>query len=105
MNAADAHCVGLHDGQFIEVESPRGCCNGVLRVDDTVGVGSVFVPMHWNDLWARHASPNEATTTAADPISRQPALKFSAVSVRARTMSATTSEQSAEIASRPAMVH
>jgi predicted molibdopterin-dependent oxidoreductase YjgC len=84
MNPADALRTGLHDGQFIELESPRGCSNGVLRLDESVGIGSVFVPIHWNDLWAHRASPNEATTTAADPISRQPALKVSAVAVRAR---------------------
>jgi ferredoxin-nitrate reductase len=91
----------LHDGQFVDVESSRGCANGVLRVDDTIAVGSVFMPIHWNDLWSRQASPNEATTTAADPISRQPALKISAVSVRPRSLAARTN--STESSSFPAM--
>ena len=29
-------------------------------------IGTVFMPIHWNDLWAQRASPNEATTDAAD---------------------------------------
>ena len=47
---------------------------------------SVFMPIHWNDLWAAAASPNEATTDAADPISKQPSLKGCAVSVSARLL-------------------
>jgi anaerobic selenocysteine-containing dehydrogenase len=101
MNRFDAERLGLHDGQFVDVESSRGCANGVLRADDSIAVGSVFMPIHWNDLWAHQASPNEATTTAADPISRQPALKLSAVSVRPRSLAASTN--STESSSCPAM--
>jgi anaerobic selenocysteine-containing dehydrogenase len=84
MNPADALRLNLHDGQFIEVESRRGLANGVLRTDGTTPAGTIFMPMHWNDQWAHRASPNEATTDAADPISRQPALKACAVAVRVR---------------------
>jgi sulfite reductase (NADPH) flavoprotein alpha-component len=84
MNAIDAARLELRDGQFVDVESRRGCAHGVLRVDGATPPGTVFMPIHWNDLWAHRASPNEATTDAADPISRQPALKACAVSVRAR---------------------
>jgi ferredoxin-nitrate reductase len=87
MNPADTTRLNLCDGQFIEVESRRGLANGVLRVDGTTPAGMIFMPMHWNDQWAHRASPNEATTDAADPISRQPALKASAVAVRARKFS------------------
>jgi anaerobic selenocysteine-containing dehydrogenase len=41
------------------------------------------MPIHWNDLFAPAASPNEATTDAADPHSRQPALKACAVRITA----------------------
>ena len=43
--------------------------------------GTVFMPIHWNELFAPAASPNEATTDAADPISKQPSLKSCAVRV------------------------
>lgn len=88
MNPADAATLDLRDGQFVEVASRRGCANGVLRVDDATPPGTVFMPIHWNDLWARGASPNEVTTDDADPISRQPALKACAVAVRPRTFPA-----------------
>ncbi len=89
MSAPDAEKLGLHDGQFVEVESRRGCANGVLRVDGAAPRGTIFMPIHWNDSWAHRASPNEATTDAADPISRQPALKACAVTVRPRRFSTT----------------
>jgi anaerobic selenocysteine-containing dehydrogenase len=84
MNATDITRLDLHDGQFVEVQTRRGVTHGVLRADDTVPGGTVFLPMHWNDAWAHRASPNEATTDATDPISRQPALKACAATVRAR---------------------
>jgi anaerobic selenocysteine-containing dehydrogenase len=84
MNPADATRLDLRNGQFVDVQSRRGCANGVLRVDEAVPAGTVFMPMHWNDLWAHGASPNEATTDAVDPISRQPALKACPVTVRER---------------------
>jgi anaerobic selenocysteine-containing dehydrogenase len=84
MNPADVVRFDLHDGQFVEVETRRGAAHGVLRADETVPAGTVFMPMHWNDAWAHRASPNEATTDATDPISRQPSLKACAVAVRAK---------------------
>ena len=39
------------------------------------------MPMHWNELWAHSASPNEVTSDERDPISKQPALKCCAVAV------------------------
>jgi sulfite reductase (NADPH) flavoprotein alpha-component len=85
MNPSDVTRFRLEDGQRVEVESVRGCAHGVLRVDPSIPIGTVFMPIHWNDLWSPHASPNEATTSAADLISRQPALKCCAVAVRGRT--------------------
>src|SRR5690349_6496723 len=82
MHPADAAELGLADGQRVEVESRRGKGWTVLRVDDGTPTGTVFQPMHWADEWARGASPNEATTDATDPVSKQPALKMCAVVVR-----------------------
>jgi len=64
------------------VSSRRGQCRGVARLDPDAAPGMLFMPMHWNELWSLAASPNESTTGDSDPISKQPALKFCAVSVR-----------------------
>jgi predicted molibdopterin-dependent oxidoreductase YjgC len=77
----DARELGVIDGQRVNVTSRRGKCMGVAKLDDGTPVGTVFMPIHWNELWARAASPNEATTDQTDPISKEPALKCCAVSV------------------------
>ena len=82
MNPVDAAECDLHDGQFVQVESQRGSASGVLRLDGSTPAGTVFMSIHWNDLWACRASPNEVTTDAVDVISHQPALKGCAVHVR-----------------------
>src|SRR5665213_248415 len=79
----DAAALGLREGQEVEVQSRRGSAHGPMRIDPAAPIGTVFMPMHWNDLWSQAASPNEATSDATDPISRQPALKYCAVVVRA----------------------
>ena len=52
-------------------------------MDLTVTPGVVFLPIHWNELWGESASPNEATSDAHDPISKQPSLKYCPVAVTA----------------------
>jgi sulfite reductase (NADPH) flavoprotein alpha-component len=81
MHPDDASALALHDGQRVAIHSPRGRCWSILRLDPAIAHGTVFMPIHWNDLWSETASPNEATTDAADPISQQPALKRCAVRV------------------------
>ena len=79
----DAAALGIVDKQKINVRSRRGSCRGVARIDPNAAPGTVFVPIHWNELWSTAASPNEATTDDSDPLSRQPGLKHCAVSVSA----------------------
>lgn len=83
INPSDARALDLCDGQSVTVTSRRGAARCTLRCDRTIPAGTVFMPIHWNELFAPAASPNEATTDAADPVSRQPALKCCAVRVEA----------------------
>jgi ferredoxin-nitrate reductase len=85
MHPEDAAALHLHDNQRVQVRSRRGQSLSVLKIDDDIAPGVIFMPMHWNDLWAPNASPNEVTTDATDPISHQPALKCCSVSVSAYT--------------------
>ena len=75
----DAASLTLRDAQPVEVRSRRGVSRTVLRIDESVPPGTAFMPIHWHDLFAPAASPNEATTDATDPHSKQPALKACAV--------------------------
>ncbi len=83
MHPADAERHRLHDGEVVEILSPRGRAWSRLRIDADISPGLVFMPMHWNDLWGESASPNEATRDDCDAISGQPALKCCAVAVHA----------------------
>ena len=85
MHPEDASALHLHDGQRVQVRSRRGKSVSVLRLAESILRGVVFMPMHWNDLWAANASPNEVTTDVTDAISHQPALKCCSVSVSAYT--------------------
>ena len=81
MHPDDAVALGLHDRQHVAVSSRFGRCVTFLRLDATITPGVCFMPIHWNDLWAKGASCNESTSTLRDPLSKQPALKAVAVAV------------------------
>ena len=81
LNPVDVKALRLRDGQDVRIESRRGTARATLRADVNVAPGVAFMPIHWNELFAPSASPNEATTDETDPISKQPALKCCAVRV------------------------
>jgi ferredoxin-nitrate reductase len=83
IHSADAADLLLADGDDVTITSQRGQARSQVKIDDSISPGVVFIPIHWNELWGEAASPNEATTSAADPISKQPALKCCAVRVEA----------------------
>ena len=83
MHPEDAAELNLSEGAHVWVRSSRGRCAGIIQLDPNARPGTVFVPIHWNELWATAASPNEATTDDVDPLSKQPALKCCAVSISA----------------------
>ncbi len=78
----DALELALVDGEPVEIQSRRGAARSVVRIDERIAAGTVFMPMHWGNLWGEGASPNEVTSDAVDPLSKQPSLKYCAVNVR-----------------------
>ena len=85
LNPSDARQLALRDSQRVCVQSRRGAARSKLRLDVGVPAGVAFMPIHWNELFAPAASPNEATSDAHDPISKQPALKCCAVRIVAES--------------------
>jgi anaerobic selenocysteine-containing dehydrogenase len=75
----DAARLGLATGDPVRLVSARGSARTTLKVDDSVRPGTLFMPFHWGQSFRADGCVNAATTGAADPISRQPELKFSAV--------------------------
>jgi len=83
MHPADAEALFLTNGQPLVVQSTRGTARTNLRVDHHISPGTVFMPMHWNELYGESISCNESTSDARDPLSKQPSLKYCAVRVSA----------------------
>ncbi|WP_207536602.1 nitrate reductase [Sabulicella rubraurantiaca] len=73
--------IGLEPGGLVEVRSEWG--SAVLRLagDARLPRGACFAPMHWTDELAPHARINAAVNPDADPVSGQPELKHTPVSL------------------------
>lgn len=77
----DARRFALVDGALAKVESRHGI--GILRVrlSDDQRPGEVFAAMHWNDHFASCGPIDRIVGSGIDPVSGQPALKATPVSV------------------------
>jgi len=78
-HSTDAQRLGVGEGDAVRLVSPRGAARTTLQVDDSVIPGTLFMPFHWGQSFHEDGCVNAVTTSEADPISRQPELKFSAV--------------------------
>jgi anaerobic selenocysteine-containing dehydrogenase len=75
----DAASLGLAVGDLVRLVSRRGSATTILRVEDSVRRGTLFMPFHWGQSHREDGCVNALTQPAADPISLQSELKFSAV--------------------------
>ena len=81
MHARDAQRFLLQDGGLARLSSRHGSMLTRVQVSDEQRIGSVFVPMHWNDAYARSARVDALVAAITDPISGQPELKHTPVHV------------------------
>jgi ferredoxin-nitrate reductase len=75
----DAAGLKIANGEWVEVLSRRGKGKFPVLITSAINRGTVFVPMHWGELWAKDAEANAFTHSAACPDSLQPELKACAV--------------------------
>ena len=71
----DAAPAGVTDGRLTCVETARGEAVVIARVTDRQRRGSLFMPMHWTDVFAPNGRVNATTSGAVDPVSGQPEFK------------------------------
>ncbi len=81
MNPGDAKALGLKAGDWAWVDSPRGRIAARVWADAGQRPGEVFVPIHWNGLFAHSARVGTLIPPARDPHSGQPAFKATPVRV------------------------
>jgi assimilatory nitrate reductase catalytic subunit len=81
IQAADAQVYQLQDGGLARLTSRNGAMLARVQVSDDQRAGSVFVPMHWNDAFARSARVDALVAPITDPISGQPESKHTPVKV------------------------
>ncbi|MBD1851536.1 nitrate reductase [Leptolyngbya sp. FACHB-711] len=75
----DAAQLEVNDGEWVEVRSRRGMARFPAKVTKAIAPRTLFVPMHWGELWADQAEANALTHPTACPDSKQPELKACAV--------------------------
>jgi ferredoxin-nitrate reductase len=77
----DAQRFGLTEGELATIRSRRHAVTARVQVTDRIRVGSVFLPMHWGFRQEPACEANALMHEQACPISQQPELKATAVTV------------------------
>jgi anaerobic selenocysteine-containing dehydrogenase len=85
ISQSDARHLGITEGQFVEVITPRGSISCAARVN-RIRAGVLFIPFHYGYWDSRdsghHRAGNELTITDWDPVSKQPTFKTAAARVQ-----------------------
>lgn len=81
INPSDAR--QLADKTLARLTSRHGSILARVQISDDQRIGSVFVPMHWSDEYAKSAKVNALVAPITDPISGQPESKHTPVSIEA----------------------
>jgi assimilatory nitrate reductase catalytic subunit len=82
----DAARAQLADGDFARIESRHGAAVMRGRVTETQARGEVFAPMHWSQNNSSAGPADRLVGAACDPVSGQPELKATAVTIRPQPM-------------------
>ncbi|MFM7344702.1 MAG: molybdopterin-dependent oxidoreductase [Tagaea sp.] len=77
----DARARGLVDGGFARLASNWGEAVLRVRVEEGQRKGEIFAPFHWTGTHAARARVNALVNPEVDPISGQPELKHTPVSI------------------------
>ncbi len=79
IHTTDAQTYQLRDGELARLTSRHGYMLARVQVGEDQRSGSVFVPMHWNDTFARTARVGALVAPITDPISGEPESKHTPV--------------------------
>ena len=82
VHPADAQAAGVAPATIARVSSRHGEILARVLVTDRQRRGSLFVPMHWNDMFAAAARVDSLMAANVDAVSGQPELKFTPAALR-----------------------
>ncbi|NVK25682.1 MAG: nitrate reductase [Gammaproteobacteria bacterium] len=82
INPEDAALYAISDGQLVKVNSPFGDITLPAQFDEGIATGTLFAPIHWNQITAPSANVAKCFGSYVDPISGQPESKFTVVNVK-----------------------
>ena len=81
IHPTDADTYALLNGGIARLDSQWGDMLTRIVVTEEQRMGSVFVPMHWNDFLASKGRVNALVNPVADPISGQPESKHTPIKI------------------------
>ncbi|MEM9097454.1 MAG: nitrate reductase [Pseudomonadota bacterium] len=81
IHPADADRYGLCPADLVTLTGDTGHIVVRALITDRTQAGTVFVPMHWTSQWSSDGRVDVAIAAATDPVSGQPELKGSVVSL------------------------
>ena len=81
LSAHDASFRGLVEHDLVEVRSADASVTALVRIEEGLKSGQVFSPIHWSDQYSGNACINGLIPSVTDPVSGQPQLKYSRVSL------------------------
>jgi assimilatory nitrate reductase catalytic subunit len=81
INTADALRFAVRNGELATLRSEWGSMVARVRSGADVPAGMVFAPIHWNRAFASDARVGALTNPVVDPISGEPELKHTPVSI------------------------
>lgn len=82
IHPVDAKQYSLQDNALAKISSSIGNIVCRVKVSDAQQVGSVFIPIHWNDEFSSQAVVNSLVVATVDPYSSQPEYKATPVKVQ-----------------------
>ena len=82
INPQDARCFGLKEGNIAELNSKWGSAKARVQISTDMNPGQVFMPMHWTGVEASAGRVCSLISPDVDPISGQPELKFTPISIK-----------------------
>ena len=81
LSPEDAKVLDLKSADLVEISGTASKSIVRVLISSTIQNGQGFQPMHWNSAFASHGLANANTAPNVDPISGQPALKSSTVTI------------------------